>query len=389
MRFDGIEPPYRPMKQKNPELSARYLVALRSHLAHRSHGHGTDARALGRDVLAAGLDTLDLARMHERALTRLAATHDFRDVSNGLIKRTGDFFAEALFPVEKVHRATRESLTVMKERATMLSQNAKVLAASNRRLKREIVRRKAGEAAVHQGKSRYQTLLLQSQAMQGKLRTLARQIINAQENERRMISRELHDEVVQTLVGINVHLAALNHSAASGVRTLRARITRTQRLVEKSVNAVHQFARELRPAVLDDLGLIPALHAFMKPFALRKKLRITLTAFAGVEHLSNERRTVLYRVAQEALTNIGRHAHARKVDVSLHEISGGVRMDIHDDGVSFKVPDQFASRTRQRLGLVGMRERVEMVGGTLVIESAPGAGTTVRAEIPLSPETSR
>jgi len=371
------------MKQKNPELSARYVDTLRLYLAtHRAH-KGTVARRLGREVLAAGLDALDLARMHERALTHLAATHDFTDASNGLIGRTGEFFAEALFPVERNHRATRESLKAMKARAALLSEGAKALAASNGKLRQEVARRKSGEAALSRGKARYQALLLESQAMQGKLRSLARQIITTQESERRMISRELHDEVVQTLVGINVQLAALNRSAASGVSTLRARITRTQRLVEKSVNAVHQFARELRPAVLDDLGLIPALHAYLKPFARRKKLRVSLTAFSGVENLSSERRTVLYRVIQEALTNIGRHANARKVDVSLREYPGGIRMEVRDDGVSFKVSDQFPGRAHQRIGLIGMRERVEMVGGTLAIESAPGAGTTVRAELPL------
>lgn len=376
------------MKQKNPALSARYLDALRTHLATREQGQGAVARGLGRDVLAAGLDTLDLARMHELALTRLAATHNFPDIGNGLITRTGDFFADALFPVEKVHRATRHSLAAMKERATLLSQSAKVHAASNRKLQREVARRKAGEAALSEGKIRYELLLSQSQTMQGKLRALARQILHAQEVERRMISRELHDEVVQTLVGINVQLAALNRSASAGVRSLRASITRTQRLVEKSVNSVHQFARELRPAVLDDLGLIPALHAFMKPFAIRKKLRITLTAFAEIENLSNDHRTVLYRVALEALTNIGRHARARKVEVSLQAVPGGICMEIRDDGVSFKVPETLKARTGHRLGLIGMRERMEMIGGTLAIASAAGTGTTIRADLPLPQRSS-
>lgn len=372
------------MKQKNPELSTRYLDALRAHLATCGQSRGLVARGLGREVIAAGLDALDLARMHERALTRLATTHDFPNAGNGLITRTGDFFADALFPVERIHRSTRDSLAAMKERATMLAQNARALATGNRKLLREVARRKAGESALKRSKHRYHELLVQSQTMQGKLRTLARQILHAQEAERRMISRELHDEVVQTLVGINVQLAALNRVATSGVRGLSARITRTQRLVEKSVAAVHQFARELRPAALDDLGLIAALHAYLKPLARRRKLRIKLVAFAGVEALTIERRTVLYRVAQEALTNIGRHAHASQVDVSIQAIPDGVRMDIHDDGISFKVPEHFAARTGQRLGLIGMRERMEMVGGTLLIQSAPGSGTTVRADLPLA-----
>lgn len=355
------------MKQKNPELSTRYLDALRAHLATSGQEQGLVARGLGREVIAAGLDALDLARMHERALTRLATTHDFPNASNGLHARTGLFFADALFPVERTHRSTRDS---------------RALTSGNRQLRREVARRKAGENALKRSQDRCQALLIQSRVMPKKLRNLAHQILQAQETERRMISRELHDEVVQILVGINVQLAALNRSASVGVRALRASIARTQRLVEKSVNSVHQFARELRPAVLDDLGLIPALHAFMKPLAQRRKLRISLTAFAGIERLDPEHRTVLYRVALEALTNVGRHARARNVDVVLRTVPGGVQMQIRDDGVSFKVPADLAARSVRRLGLVGMRERMHMIGGTLAIESAPGAGTTVSANLP-------
>ncbi len=184
------------------------------------------------------------------------------------------------------------------------------------------------------------------------------------------------------LVGINVELAALGKVSSLGPKPLKAKIARTQRLVEKSVDAVHRFARELRPAVLDDLGLIPALHAYTKIVAERKNLKIRLTAFAGVEALDNAKRTVLYRVAQEALTNVARHAQAALVTMKITEIPGAVRMDVHDDGKSFHVPQMLSATTNKRLGLLGMRERVEMVGGTLHITSAPGSGTTVRAEVP-------
>jgi signal transduction histidine kinase len=190
---------------------------------------------------------------------------------------------------------------------------------------------------------------------------------------------------VQTLVGINVQLAALGHSAGLGPQALRTRITRTQRLVEKSVAAVHQFARELRPAVLDDLGLIPALHAYIKGIAAQKKLKIQLTAIAAVEALDNDRRTILYRVAQEALTNVVRHAQASVVKIDITAIPGAVRMLVHDNGKSFRVLQTLSATTNRRLGLLGMRERVEMVGGSLVITSAPNDGTSVCAEIPFRP----
>ncbi len=150
----------------------------------------------------------------------------------------------------------------------------------------------------------------------------------------------------------------------------------------QSIKVVHRFARELRPTLLDDLGLIPALRAFIRDLPGRKGLHIDFTAFAGIEALDSTGRTVLYRVAQEALTNIVRHAHAQVATVRLRMIPGAVRLDVHDDGKSFPVDRILAAGTYKRLGLLGMRERVEMVGGNLVIESAPGQGTTVRAEVP-------
>ena len=248
------------------------------------------------------------------------------------------------------------------------------------RLDREIKRRKAGDAAIKEGKRQFHDLFLESQVLQEKLRHLTRQLISAQEEERREISRELHDGIVQRLVAINVALSVVR---ASGTLTSRARIARVQRLVTHTVKAVHQFASKLRPAVLDDLGLIPALHAYSKKLAARKKIKIQLTAFGGVEALGSAKRTVLFRVAQEALTNVERHAHATKVGLSITRIAGSVRMEITDNGKSFHVGAALVAENPKRLGLIGMKERLEMVGGRLAIESAPGEGTTVRAEVPL------
>ena len=224
--------------------------------------------------------------------------------------------------------------------------------------------------------------------MQKKLRLLTRQIISAQEEERKEISRELHDEVVQTLVGINVELSALTKETSDGLHNLKAKIARTQRLVENSVNAVHRFARELRPAVLDDLGLIPALHAYSKNLAARKKLKIRMTAFGGVEALGAAARTVLFRVAQEALNNVVRHAHASVVTIS---ISQGWPTPSAWRSVTtaspFPVGRTLLARNNKRLGLVGMRERIEMVGGSLTIESAPGQRHDRARRDPLHPWT--
>lgn len=367
-------------------LPARYLKELRAHLGKKTAANGDRAQGMGRAALAEGLKTLDLALMHESAMTTLAPSFDFVSTLNDSIARAGFFFSQAIIPLEASQRATQEANRLLVQRNETLCLHTAALAKGNRRLEREITRRKAGEQAVLKGKEQYQTLFRESQVMQRKLRQLTRQIISAQEEERKEISRELHDQVVQTLVGISVQLSALGRSASAGVNTFKAKIAHTQHLVETSVNAVHRFSRELRPAVLDDLGLIPALLAYSKSLAYRKKIKIRLTAFSGVEALPIAKRTVLFRVGQEALNNVIRHAEATQAEITISEIPGAIRMEIRDNGKSFQVEQVLQNRKFKRLGLIGMRERIEMVGGQLTIDSIPGTGTTVRAEIPFNPE---
>jgi len=257
-----------------------------------------------------------------------------------------------------------------------------VLAASNRKLEKAIDQRQEVEKSLKISEQHQRQLLENSRNMQEQLRQLSHQILSTQEEERREISRELHDVIAQTLTGINVRLAALKKDAAVNTKGLDRNIAQTQRLVEKSVDIVHQFARELRPAVLDDLGLIPALHSFVKLFSKRTRIRVHLKAFAGVEELDIARRTALFRVVQEALNNVARHAHASRVEVSIQKLADCICMKIKDDGKSFEVERVLNAKGRKRLGLLGMRERLEMVGGHFGVESAQGKGTTIIAQIP-------
>ena len=239
------------------------------------------------------------------------------------------------------------------------------------------------EALLKKSEQHYGQLLEESRHMEAELRLLSRRFLSAQEEERKKISRELHDVIAQTLTGINMRLATLKKAATSNTRDLEQDIARTQRLVEDSVNTVHRFARELRPTALDDLGLIPALHAFMKSFTEQTGIRVSLSAFAAVEQLSEDKRTVLYRVSQEALTNIARHAHASRAEVAISRLDGAVCLKIADDGKGFQTKLLSRVRRGKRLGLLGMRERLEMVGGDFSITSVSGAGTTVLGHIPL------
>lgn len=251
-------------------------------------------------------------------------------------------------------------------------------------LKREIVRRESVQEALTKSERHYGQLLERSRHMQEHLRRLSHEILSGQEEERKKISRELHDEIGQILTAINVRLATLKEETAVNSSGLRKKIASTQRLVEKSMNTVHRFARELRPSLLDDLGLIPALHSYMKAFTKRTSIPIHFKAVAAVERLDSDKRTVLYRVAQEALTNVAKHANASLVAVSIQSLQGDARMEIHDNGKSFQVHHLLYAKKIRRLGLLGMRERVEMVGGIFTVESAPGKGTTIRAQIPFS-----
>ncbi len=332
-----------------------------------------------------GLETLDLARIHEIALVTLVLPSDSPRIRDGLMGRAGIFFAEVLTPVEETHRGAREANIHLNYMITALSQRTHELAASVDELKQEIAQRTAVEESLRISQQTSSGLLKKSIQLQDELRLLSRQLLSVQEEERKRISRELHDVIAQTLTGINVRLAALKTESTVDIKDLQKKITSTQRLVEKSVDIVHRFARELRPSVLDDLGLIPALESFMKEFMEKTGVRVSLKSFAGIEMLDSIKRTVLYRIAQEAITNVARHAHANHVAVCFQDQGDVIRMEITDDGHGFEVEGTSKPKKKSnRLGLLGMRERVEMVGGTFCVESAPGTGTTVRVEVPVA-----
>jgi signal transduction histidine kinase len=360
----------------------RYQAALRRYLKQGGNAGLQSARGLGSQALAAGLQTLSLAKLHEQTLVTQVLPGCAAGERAAIIRRAGVFFTEAITPIETTHRGSREAAVHLNEIVEMLSQRTVELAASNVELREEISQRKAAQAALKKSEHHYSQLLEESGHMQEKLRRLSRQILSAQEEERKEISRELHDVIAQTLTGINVQLAALKTEAALNTKGLDQNIARTQQMVEKSVDIVHRFARELRPAVLDDLGLIPALQSYLKNFTARTGVRAHLTAFAGVEQLDPARRTVLYRVAQEALTNVGRHAQASRVEVVIQKLPDGVSMRIKDDGRSFAADRMLSGKGSKRLGLLGMRERLEMVGGHFDVESAAGKGTIIVAQVP-------
>lgn len=248
---------------------------------------------------------------------------------------------------------------------------------------RDITERKRSEQAVAQSEEHYRDLFHQAYQMQENLRRLSNRILQVQEQERARISRDLHDEVGQALTAINMNLAVLRNSLAASPPDIERRIGDTQALIEQTMVSIHNFSRELRPAILDDLGLLPALRNHIKAFSERTGLDVRLhpTQPDSIEQLDSERKIVVYRVVQEGLNNVARHACARKVDIAIAGSVHDVRLQINDDGRGFSLEPRPDSAPRQ-LGLLGLAERVRLVGGEFNVASVPGRGTTLRAAIP-------
>jgi signal transduction histidine kinase len=202
-----------------------------------------------------------------------------------------------------------------------------------------------------------------------------RRVIEAQELERKRLARELHDETGQALTSILLGLKPLEVSADDDARATAASL---RELVVATLQDVRRLAVELRPSALDDFGLAPAVERLVDGLREHSGLTIDFEARLGAHRLPPERETALYRVVQEALTNVVKHAGATRVGVVLTRRGDSVAAVVEDDGRGF---DPRTPRDGS-LGIVGMRERAALVGGSLTVESRPGAGTTVAAQVP-------
>jgi two-component system, NarL family, sensor histidine kinase DevS len=203
-------------------------------------------------------------------------------------------------------------------------------------------------------------------------RDALRRIVAAQELERQRLARELHDETGQALTSILLGLTQLEGAEAESVAQLRE-------LVVATLQDVRRLAVELRPKVLDDFGLVPALERLTGAFAEQTGIDVDLEAGAVSERLPPEVETAIYRIVQESLTNVVKHSHAQRVSVLLTRAKGRIKAVIEDDGKGF---DPGAARS-DGIGLIGMRERIELLDGTLAVESSETSGTTVALEVPV------
>jgi two-component system, NarL family, sensor histidine kinase DevS len=208
-------------------------------------------------------------------------------------------------------------------------------------------------------------------------RDALQRIVTAQELERRRLARELHDETGQALTSVLLGLKAVEE--AKNEESLKAAAAELRELVVGTLQDVRRLAVELRPRALDDFGLVPALDRLTQSFTEQTGIEVDLETTLRDERLPGEVETALYRVVQESLTNVVKHAGAHRISILLTERDHAVAAVIEDDGEGF---DPNSTR-EEGIGLVGMRERMTLIGGRLEIESRPGSGTTILAEVPL------
>jgi signal transduction histidine kinase len=223
-----------------------------------------------------------------------------------------------------------------------------------------------------EAKARYEEV----EEAHGELRKLSSRLVTAQEEERRNLSRELHDEIGQSMSAMLVELGRLE--AAPDSETRGERLASVRRLAESSVGMVRNMALLLRPSMLDDLGLIAALRWQAREVTRRSGLKVKMAADDITEDLPDTYRTCLYRVVQEALNNCAQHSQATQVRVVVHRDQDGLQVTVQDDGIGFE-----PSREKG-MGLLGMEERVERLGGRFSINSKPGSGTILRIQLPLA-----
>lgn len=220
------------------------------------------------------------------------------------------------------------------------------------------------------------------QAIDDLSKSRARHVLHAQEEERKRIARELHDETSQALTSLLISLALLEESVSDP--TARERICDTRTLAHQTLRAVRNMSLDLRPSALDDLGLLPALRWYVKEYQQKVGVEAELSVSGLKERLPPEVETALYRMIQESLTNTAKHAHATHVWVTLTEDGLLLRATIRDNGHGFDAAGMMRRHWQDRgLGLAGMQERAALLDGTVEFESEPGAGTLITATIPL------
>lgn len=219
------------------------------------------------------------------------------------------------------------------------------------------------------------------------LQRLSSQLLTAQEEERRTIARELHDEIGQALTALKVELAIAERAVEAAAGPVHA-LADARAIADAALHTVRDLSHLLHPALLDDLGLAAAVGGYLKGFGTRHELRAELLTDRMEERLAPETEAAAYRIVQEALTNVAKHARAGTCRVYLQRLTNTLLVTIEDDGVGFEPSELKVDGASRGLGLIGIRERVSQLRGTVRVESAPGRGTHLTVELPARPRPS-
>ncbi len=239
------------------------------------------------------------------------------------------------------------------------------------------------EYQVRQRTAELERLYAELQEKEAVRAQLLKQIISAQEAERKRIARELHDELAQSLTGLIMSLDSTEDVLGSELQSVHAQLARTREISARALEQTRQLILDLRPTMLDDLGLVPAIRWYAATHLASTGATVTFQTEGRPRRLRPELETALFRVAQEAINNVARHAHPGNVQICLTWEPRQVKLEVKDDGQGFDMQTVYAQRdTGAGMGLLGMQERVEMFGGQLEISSQPSGGTRVKVQLP-------
>jgi signal transduction histidine kinase len=223
----------------------------------------------------------------------------------------------------------------------------------------------------------------QLRSYQRSLQSYAADVIRGQEDERSRLAHELHDETVQALIALDQRLQLIERTARRDPQAALIKLTELRAMTAGTIEEVRRVIRDLRPIYLEDLGLAPAIEMLTQLLNQSDRLQAACTIEGEVRRLAPERELAVYRIVQEALNNVVKHAQAQDVQVEL-KYGAQLTIFIRDDGRGFEMPDRADALTdRGHFGLIGMRERAELIGAQLVIQSSPGFGTTIELQVPL------
>lgn len=335
----------------------RYADGLAAYLSQGGETALLSAYELGRRALDEGLDVLDIVAIHGDAVGRAVAAASGGEEAAAIVGRATVFFADVAAPYEMVHRGYREANATLRHLSENLEEN---VAVRTRELEES---------------------LAVTRKLNAERQLLLRHLVRAQEEERKRIADDIHDAPIQTITAVGLRLEMIRRRAPGEVA---AELETLGVTVGTAVEQLRHLLFDLRPLALDTRGLVAAMSEQLERVAEEAELGFSLE-----DRLSSEPpptpRVVLYRIFQEAVSNARVHARASRLDVEVTDEGGGVRVTVRDDGRGFS-PGDVPESAPGHLGLTSMRERAEMAGGWFEIQSATGAGTTVRFWVPTTEE---